>query len=371
MSASDVRDRQPPTNAPGSLTALAVLAVLLGACSDGAAVPATKAAYVRTAIVQLQPNQASVTLTGEVQARHGAELSFRVGGRVIARLVDVGAHVEAGNVLAKLDPAEQQADLDAATAGLAAAESQLRVAQANFDRQAYLISSGFTTRVAYDRAQETLRTATSDFEAAKAQLGRARDALDDTVLRAGAAGVITSRSLEIGQVVQAAQPVLTLAQDGERDAVFDVPESIFLGEADPRQIAISLVSDPAVKAGGHVREVSPVINQKTATVRIKVAIENPPAAMALGSAVAGSATLKSTARMTVPSTALTAAGSRPAVWIVDASSRTALLKPVSIDAYETGTVVIKDGLEPGERVIVDGGKLLSSGQPVTYDGGAS
>ena len=106
-----------------------------------------RAAFVHTEIVQPQDGQASLTLTGEVQARFRADLSFRVSGRVLARLVDVGAHVNAGDVLARLDPAEQQADFDAATAGVAAAESQLRVAQATFDRQSYLLSSGFTTRI--------------------------------------------------------------------------------------------------------------------------------------------------------------------------------------------------------------------------------
>ena len=68
---------------------------------------------MRTEIVEPRDGQASLTLTGEVQARYRADLSFRVSGRVFERLVDVGAHVNAGEVLARLDPAEQQADFDA------------------------------------------------------------------------------------------------------------------------------------------------------------------------------------------------------------------------------------------------------------------
>jgi RND family efflux transporter MFP subunit len=150
-----------------------------------------------------------VTLTGEVQARFRADLSFRVSGRLLARLVEVGAHVEAGDMLARIDPAEQQADLDAATAAVASAQSQLRVAQVNFDRQKTLLAQRFTTQVAFDQVQENLRSAESSLETAKAQLGTAQDALGYTELRASAAGVITARSLEVGQVVQAAQPVFT------------------------------------------------------------------------------------------------------------------------------------------------------------------
>ena len=130
---------------PGGL-AVALVAIALSGCNDHAAAPVTRAAIVRTEIVQPRDRQASVTLTGEIQARFRTDLSFRVSGRVLARYVDVGARVQAGEVLALLDPAEQQADVDAASAAVLAAESQLRVARATFERQKALIASGFTTR---------------------------------------------------------------------------------------------------------------------------------------------------------------------------------------------------------------------------------
>ena len=128
--------------------AIALLAAPLGACNDGSATAVQRDTFVRTDIVQPRARQRSVTLTGEVQARFRADLSFRVGGRVRERLVDVGAHVDAGEVLARLDAAEQQADFDAASAAVTAAQAQLRVARATFDRQSRLIAAGFTTRVA-------------------------------------------------------------------------------------------------------------------------------------------------------------------------------------------------------------------------------
>ena len=298
-------------------------------------------------------------------------MSFRISGRVLARYADVGSHVRAGEVLAVLDPAEQQADVDAATAAVTSAEAQLRVAMATFERQRSLIASGFTTRPAYDQAQEGLRLAESTLEAARAQLGTSKEALGYTALRAEADGVITARNLEAGQVVPAAQPVFSLARDGERDAVFDVYESVFLGQTDSRGVALSLVSDPAVTALGHVREVSPVIDAKSSTIRVKVSIENPSAAMTLGSAVAG--TVKATAQteIALPWSALMAAGEKSAVWTVDPATRTASLKQVTVGGYEAGEVLIKAGLEPGERVVIDGGKLLSVGQLVTYEGDRS
>ena len=365
----DSNSHPPVTAIPQPMSAavaLALLATLLGACNDHSNASVERPALVHTDLVQPRNGQATMTLTGEVQARFSADLSFRVSGRVLARLVDVGAHVNAGDLLAQLDPAEQQADFDAATAGVAAAAAQLRVAQATVDRQSSLLSNGFTTRVAYDQAQEQLRTAQSTLESAKAELARAHEALGDTELHARAAGVITARSLELGQVVQAAQSVFTLAQDGERDAVFDVPESMFFGDVEQGCVSLALVSDSGETATGYVREISPAVNSKTSTVRVKVAIQNPPPAMTLGSAIAGTAGTKPAAEITLPWTALTAVGSKPAVWIVDPKTNTASLKPVTIGAYEAGAVMIKQGLEPGDRVVIDGGKLLSSGQPVTY-----
>jgi RND family efflux transporter MFP subunit len=168
--------------------------------------------------------------------------------------------------------------------------------------------------------------------------------------------------------VQSAQSVFTLAQDGERDAIFDVPESAFFGDVEMETggVSLTLVSDPDVTAVGTVREISPAVDPKSLTVRVKVAIRNPPAAITLGSAIAGTAPTKAATQIALPWTALMARGSKPAVWIVDPKTKTALLKPVLVAAYAAGEVLIKGGIEAGERVVVDGGKLLSSGQPVTY-----
>jgi membrane fusion protein, multidrug efflux system len=351
--------------------ALALLAPALSACHDDSAGSTERSAFVRTEIVRPRVRQTSATITGEVQARFRAELGFRISGRVVERLVEIGAHVDAGQVLARLDAAEQQADLDAATAALAGSESQLRVARATFERQKTLLSNGFTTRVTFDQAQEGLQGAQASLEEARAQLGRAKDALGDTELRASAAGVIAARKLEIGQVVDAGQSVFTLAQDGDRDAIFDVDERILLGNAERGEIALGLLSDPNVTALGRVREISPAVDTKSSTVRVKVAIQNPPRAMTLGSAVAGTGRFRPVAQITLPWAALMAKGSQPAIWVVDPANNTASLKPVTIGGYEAGAVIIKEGLQPGERVVVDGGKLLSSGQLVTYQGDQS
>jgi RND family efflux transporter MFP subunit len=323
---------------------------------------------VKTEVVRLQPRQTVVRLTGDIQARVSSELSFRVSGRVTERLVDVGAHVKAGDVLARLDPTEQKADLVGSQAAVASAEAQLRLATATFERQRTLMASGFTTRGSFDQAQEGLRTAEGSLDNAKAQLEIATDALTYTELRASAAGIITARNIEVGQVAQSAQSAYTLAEDGARDAVFDVYESVFLTPIEGGVVKLALVSDPSVTAIAHPREISPTVDQKSGAVRVKVSIENTPAAMTLGSAVAGEARSQPVAKIVLPWSALTSGLKGPAVWVVDPNTRAVSLKDIKVETYETDSIVVSSGLAPGERVVVDGGKLLRPAQIVTYDG---
>jgi membrane fusion protein, multidrug efflux system len=113
------------------------------------------------------------------------------------------------------------------------------------------------------------------------------------------------------------------------------------------------------------------VDPKSSTVRVKVAVDNPPATLTLGSAIVGTARSYSAAQITLPWTALMASGSQPAVWVVDPATKIASLRPVVVGGFEAGTVVVRSGLEIGERVVIDGGKLLSGGQAVTFDRGQS
>lgn len=348
------------------LACLAAVAAALAGCNEQAGTP-RQATFVRTETVKLQVRQVSISLTGDIQPRVRAELSFRVSGRVTERLADVGMHVKAGDVLARIDPVEQQADLDGANAAVAAAQSQLRVASATFKRQQTLLAGGFSTRASFDQAQQGLRTAEGSLEAANAQLGTSKDALSYTELRASADGVITARNLEVGQVAQAAQSAFTLAQDGPRDAVFDVYETVLFRQPQSNVVHLSMISDPAVTATGRVREVSPTVDPKTATVRVKVAIEDTPSAMTLGSVVTGEGRWSPVERIVLPWSAMTILAEAPAVWVVDAANKTVSLKPVVVDSYEKEVFILRSGLQPGERVVTDGSKMLRPGQTVAFD----
>jgi RND family efflux transporter MFP subunit len=343
---------------------LLAIAVSAAGCNSQAAAPPRPPLLVRTQAVRLEDYMPGITLTGEIQARVQTDLSFRVSGRVVARSADVGQHVDAGAVLAKIDPAEQQADLDAANAAVTAAEALLRQAKAAYDRQKSLIDQGYATRSAYDTAQQNLRTAQGSLDQAVAQAGSAKDALSYSELRADKSGVITARNIEVGQVAQAAQPAFTLAVDGPRDAVFNVYESIFFQKPASDKIVLTLVSDPNIRATGHVREVAPAVDPKTGTVRVKVEMDNAPAAMSLGSSVIGSDAFAARQVAVLPWSAAASLDGKLAVWIVDPATKAVSLRAVQAEAYDKEKLLIREGLAPGEIVVTEGDKFLFPGQNV-------
>jgi RND family efflux transporter MFP subunit len=306
----------------------------------------------------------TLSLTGVIAARTESNIAFRTGGRVAERFVDVGDHVEPGTMLARIDPQEQESDLRAAQAGVDAAEAQVRQTTAAFERQEKLLKDGFTTRREYDQAAQAMQVAKGSLEAAQSQLQNAKDAVGYTELKAERAGIVTSRSIEAGQVVQAAQTIFVIAEDGDRDAVFNVNEALVANSAPAPEITITLLSDPSVTAPGKVREVAPVIDPTSGTIRVKVAIPDTPARMPLGAAVAGSAVARPAQAIILPWQALFSDGGRPAVWTIDRATNTVALTPVTVSSYNSGTVAIGGGLAGGQRVVVAGGQFLRPGLQV-------
>ena len=319
---------------------------------------------VDTVTVTLQPYVDETTLTGEIAARNEAALSFKVGGRVSDVYVDVGDHLAKGDVLARIDPTEQEADVASAKAAVTSAQAQLKNSSSTFERQKKLLASGFTTRSDYDAAEKALKTAKSMLDSARAQLTTANSNLADTVLKAEADGIVTERNVDPGQVVGAAQSVFNFANDGDRDAIFEIQEQLLTGPA-PSSVSVSLLSNPAVTTTGRIREVSPLINPQTGTVKVKIGLDRVPPEMQLGSAVAGSVSRTLPEDVIVlPWLALAADKGRPAVWVVDPGDNTVALRPIRIERYDSSRILVAEGLKPGDRVVTTGSQMLRPGETV-------
>lgn len=349
---------------PGIFRVLVCLAAGLAAtppcAAEGtAAKPLLRVKVATAAESELAP---AITLTGDVEPRYTSDLSFRASGKIATRAVEVGQHVTADQVLATLDPAEQVANLQNARAALASAQALLTQAQLGFARQKSLLASGYTTRSAFDNAEQSLRTTQASVDSARAALGTAEEQLGFTELRAGVAGIVTARDAEVGQVVQAGTRVFTLAQDGPRDAVFDVYEALLVGPPESR-IAVSLQSDPSVTAAGTVREIAPTVDSASGTVRVKVGLAAAPPRMSLGAAVLGTGRFRPQRGVTLPWSALFRQGDGPAVWVLGPDGAVSL-RPVTVSRYLDDAMVLSAGVEAGQRVVTAGIQFLRPGQRV-------
>jgi len=165
-------------------------------------------------------------------------------------------------------------------------------------------------------------------------------------------------------VVSAGQEIVRLASLSGRDAVFDVSESLIHSHQGQPQVLVTLLSDPSIQAVGQIRDVSPVADPVTRTIRVRVKLEQPPAAFGFGATVQGSIDKPASDVVLIPASALTRAGTEPAVYVVDPQSSQLQLKPVSISRYTEQDVVISAGLNGGEQVVIAGVAKLRPGMTV-------
>jgi len=340
--------------------AASVSALNLTACG-GKAPPTVAVRPVQVTVVRYGGASETVSLTGQIQARNQVNLAFRVGGRLIERRVDVGGRVSPGQLVARLEAHDARNSLLAAEADLAAARATLLQSENNERRYRSLVSTGVISRAQFDEAQQQLAAAQSRVSSASASLQTARDNLKRTELYSDASGVVTSKGAEPGEVVQAGQTVVQVAQSDGKDGVFNVPAALMRDPARvPANVSVALADAPNIAATGHIREVAPEADPVTRTYLIKVTLDNPSAAMRLGATVIGTATFAPHAAVVIPATSLV----QLAVWVVDPRTKQVALRAVAVDRYENSEVIIASGLKDGDTVVTAGVHALRPGQLV-------
>jgi RND family efflux transporter MFP subunit len=328
---------------------------------------------VRTVVVDPQPIEDDRSAVGEIKPRYESDLSFRIGGKLISRTVDIGVSVSKGDVLARLDSTDNGNRLRSAESDVVAAQAVLTDAQSTEGRLKQLLSSGTTTQANYDTALKNLRSAIAKLDAAQAALNLAKDQLNYSDLHADFDGIVTAAGAESGQVVSAGQMIVRLAQPRERDAVFSIAESAFRDRKDENQrpeVTVALLSNPNMAADGVVREISPVADPTTRTYQVKVTLKDPPGEMRFGGSVVGRLKTSTAPVVTLPGSALFDKGGTPAVWVFNATDGTVGLKTIAVARYETDRIIVSDGLAKGDIVVTAGVNRLREKQKVRLAEGA-
>ncbi|MCJ1844938.1 efflux RND transporter periplasmic adaptor subunit [Klebsiella quasipneumoniae subsp. similipneumoniae] len=345
------------------LTILSVVIFLLPGCGDNhgnKTVPVRTVRYVVVGSAQTLP---ALERTGEIHAHDETILSFRTGGRIVTRSVDIGDRVNAGQLLATLENTTSQNQLDGAQADYEGAKAAAQVAALNVSRMQKLMPTGAIARTQLDNARADWLVARARLKNSESALRNARESLGWTRLMAPQSGVITEVSASAGQEVSGGQSVLTLATGEARDVVFDIAKPDAIPPQEQAGLRVSLLSDPSVQASAALRDISPQADPQTRTWRVRATLQNPPLAMALGASVTVTLPATGPHGYALPASALSRVGDKPAVYVINPQSQAQLR--VVVPAYYTATsVIISGGLEPGDRVITAGVSKLRSGEPV-------
>ena len=309
----------------------------------------------------------------EIDARYSNALSFRIAGKLIERTVRLGDVVRAGQVVARLDPADVSAQATAAAAALAAAEHHLTWARQQLDRDRAQAAQNLIASAQLEQTQDVYANALAARDQAAGQATVAHDNLDYATLRADQDGVIASENADTGQVLAAGQAVFGLAHSGEVDAVADAPQSLLAGLVVGQSATVTLPALPGVQLPARVREIAGSADPQSRTWRIKLALTQPPASVHLGmtgdaqvlqAAAASSANGGPGSVVILPATALFHQGTQPAVWVVGAQDGNLSLRPVTVGRFDARTFTVTQGLADGEVVVRAGVNTVHAGEHV-------
>ena len=327
------------------------LPLLISAC--GEKTPATTVAtsgekLVRTLVIGAESLRQEQRYSGEVRARYESTVGFRSAGKITERLADAGNRVKAGQVLARLDPAD-------ARLAASQAEASRALAAADLKRTQDLKAKNFISQSAVDAKETAAEAATVQAQLAKNQAGY-------TSLYADTAGVIAAVLAEPGQVVSAGQGIFRLARDGEREVAIALPEAALANLRPGAPAKVSLWADGKIYAG-RIREIAPAADSATRTFAARVSIAGVDAGLPLGLTATVSFPTVDGERIVIPLAAIFQQGDRQAVWVVG-TDNAVTLRPVEVERYSDSGVVLKSGLANGERVVAAGAFKLTPGEKV-------
>ncbi len=345
----------------GPLLALAALLVLAG-CEANTAPAAKSDRPVMVQRVTFALENAAREFVGIVRARYETDLGFRVAGKIVTRIVNVGDRVRVGDVVARLDPRDLRLQVESAEAELAAATSNLAQAAADLERYTTLRARGYASVADFDRKKAANDEAEGRLERAGRALDLARNQLGYAELKADADGVITATLAEPGQVVAVGQGVVRLAHRGEKEAVVALPET-WLAEARASKAIVQLWSDRERSFDARLRELSPQADPATRTYAARFTIAQADDAVAYGMTATVTLTRGTKRVARVPLSAILNRGTGPSVYTIDPSGALAL-RPVTVASFSQDAALVTSGIAEGDRIVTLGVQKLAAGLKV-------
>jgi len=316
---------------------------------------------VKTMRIGLDTESQQRQYSGVIVARHEVQESFRVGGRIEKRLVDVGDHVREGQVLATLDEKDLRLSMESAQAELKAAHSNREQGTSDEKRYAILLSKQVVSQSEYDLKHLAADEARARAERADRALKLAISQLEYAKLLSSTDGVVTKTSAEAGQVVPQGQSVVTVARKGALEVLADIPERGIQGIKHTKA-EMSLWAKRDARYQAVLRETSPSADPATRTYTVRYSLPNADASVRLGmTAILHLAEPVDTPSVRIPASALLDQGNGPGVWLVNASTGQLTFRPVVVDRYMEQDASVHGQLADGDIIVTSGVQKLDEG----------
>ena len=320
--------------------------------------------YVKTQTVSYNAQSSEDNYAGTVKGRYESNLAFQVSGKILARNVNVGDSVSAGDVLMIIDDRDIRQNLNVYEAQVQSARSQLELAQTTLSRYEQLYASSAVSAQELDQYKNSYKNALAAYNQAIAQREQGQNALNYTQLTADGSGVISAVTGEAGQVVSAGQTVATIVQDGEREIEISVPENKIQTIRIGQEATVTFWALNNTEVIGAVREIAPMADDVARTYKVRISLKQTPSDIQLGMTanVAFSPKYTGADYITLPLTALYQTENKTQVWIVNSENK-AELKDINVVSFGKNDVQVT-GLNEGYVVVTAGVHKLFAGQNV-------
>jgi RND family efflux transporter MFP subunit len=305
----------------------------------------------------------TISATGQLAARYEMPVGIPgEGGKVVSVLVEAGQWVGAGQTLAVIDRSVQAQEASQLAAQIDVARADARLAQQELDRAQALVARGFVSKADVERRIAARDAALARVRVAQANLGASRARIGRLDVRAPAAGLVLTRSVEPGQIVSSGSGALfRIARGGQFEMLARLPESDLAALSGGVPAQVTPVGS-ATSYQGSIWQVSPIIDPATrqGVARIAVPYDRDlrPGGFATANIRAGS-----TDAPMLPESAVLNDSQGSYVYIVD-KDNAVRRRPVRVGSVTDAGVVVAEGLNGTERVVLSAGPFLTEGEKI-------
>jgi RND family efflux transporter MFP subunit len=297
--------------------------------------------------------------SGVVKARTEMNHGFRVAGKIVERLVDIGDKVNPGDVLARIDATDYALAVTTAEANLMAAEKQVETVRLTQGRAQELFGKKFASQAQVDEAQLGYQQAIAARDAAASSLQQAKNQVAYTELKADRKGIVTAISADTGQVVGVGTPVASVAVDGEKEIQIAVPETDISHFKQGQAVTVGFWTDDQLRLAGKVREIAGSADPQSRTFSVRISLGDDPRVLLGMTATVKTAVATAHALASVPLQALAKKDGEPIVWVADRDTSIVHARAITVADFAPDGVRVSQGLQPGDLVVSAGTQFMT------------